>query len=80
MGEPGQGGQLVTFFGTSEGRDGNPAKLSEALSSAAGEAIKAGLVGGGKTAWFDITTLEVELANQHPKTLRVGVTPKEGRG
>lgn len=79
MGEPGQGSELVTFFGISDGVDGNPAKLSEALSSAAAEAIRAGLVGGGKTAWFDITTLEVELANQHPKTFRVGVTPKDGR-
>lgn len=79
MGEPGQGSQIVTFFGISEGVEGNPAKLSEALSSAAGEAIRAGLVGDGKTAWFDITTLEVELSNQHPKTFRVGVTPKEGR-
>ena len=79
MGDPGQGSELVTFFGISEGEDGNPAKLSEALSSAAAEAIRAGLVGGGKTAWFDITTLEVELANQHPKTFRVGVTPKDGR-
>jgi hypothetical protein len=79
MGEPGQGSQLVTFFGVSEGVHGNPAKLSEALSSAAGAAIDAGFVGNGKTAWFDITTMEVELANQHPKTFRVGVTPKDGR-
>ena len=80
MGEPGQGGEVATFFGVSHGEEGNPAKLSEALGSAAAEAIRAGLVGGGKTAWFDITTLEVELANQHPKTFRVGVTPKEGGG
>ena len=79
MGEPVPGGKVETFFGVSEGQHGNPAKLSEALSSAAGEAIKAGIVGGGQTAWFDITTLEVELSNQHPKTFRVGVTPKEGR-
>ena len=50
MGEPGQGSEIVTFFGVSEGVSGNPAKLSEALSSAADQAIRAGLVGGGKTA------------------------------
>lgn len=80
MGDPGQGGEVTTFFGVSMGEEDNPAKLSEALSSAAAEAIRAGLVGNGKTAWFDITTLEVELANQHPKTFRVGVTPQEGGG
>jgi hypothetical protein len=77
MGEPGQGGELRTFFGVSTGTKGNPAKLSEALSSAAAEAIRAGLVGGEQTAWFDITSLEVELANQHPKTFRVGVTQRD---
>jgi hypothetical protein len=77
MGEPGQGGELRTFFGISEGTHDDPAKLSEALRSAAAEAIRQGLVGGDKTAWFDITSLEVELANQHPKTFRVGVRLKE---
>lgn len=77
MGEPGQGGELRTFFGISTGTSANPAKLSEALSSAAEQAIDAGFVGGEKTAWFDITSLEVELANQHPKTFRVGVTLKD---
>lgn len=76
MGDPGQGGELRTFFGVSEGTHDNPAKLSEALSSAAAAAIEAGLVGGGKSAWFTITSLEVELANQHPKTFKVGVTQK----
>lgn len=74
MGEPGPGGEGRTFFGVSTGTERDPAKLSEALSSAAAAAIEAGLVGGEKTAWFDVTSIEVELANQHPKTLRVGVT------
>jgi hypothetical protein len=76
MGDPGQGGELQTFFGISEGTRGNPAKLSEALSSAAAAAIDAGLVSKDRSAWFTITSLEVELANQHPKTFRVGVTPR----
>ena len=77
MGEPGQGGERRTFFGVSNGTSESPAKLSEALSSAAQQAIEADLVGSGKTAWFDITSLEVELANQHPKTFKVGVTKKD---
>ena len=78
MGEPGQGGERRTFFGVSHGSDEDPAKLSEALRSAAAAAIDAGIVASDKTAWFDITSVEVELANQHPKTLRVGVTQKPG--
>ena len=77
MGEPGQGGERRTFFGVSTGTNEDPAKLSEALSSAAAAAIEAGLVGNGKTAWFDVVSLEVELANQHPKTFKVGVTSQD---
>ena len=80
MGDPGQGGERRTFFGVSNGTDEDPAKLSEALSSAAAAAIDAGLVGSDRTAWFDVTSIEVELANQHPKTLRVGVTQKDTPG
>ena len=50
------------------------AKLNEALASAAEQAIEAGLVGPGKNAWVRITFIDVELANQHPRTVRVGVS------
>jgi hypothetical protein len=80
MGEPGEGGERRTFFGVSTGTVKDPAKLSEALSSAAAAAIKAGLVSSDKSAWFDVTSFEVELANQHPKTFRVGVTQQDPPG
>jgi hypothetical protein len=70
---------VLTFFGESEAFGGEPAKISEAFASAAGKAIEAGLIEEGehgKTAWFQVTLLEVELGNQHPKTVRIGVTPK----
>jgi hypothetical protein len=67
------------FVGESEAFEGEPAKLSEAFASAAEQAIEAGIIGGEdehgnpRTAWFQITNLEVELGNQHPKTVRVTV-------
>jgi hypothetical protein len=71
---------VQTFFGESEAFEGNPAKLSEAFESAAGKLIEAKLIGPDApdptaTVWLQVTTLEVELGNQHPKTVRVGVTP-----
>jgi hypothetical protein len=80
MGDPGQGGERRTFFGVSHGTEEDPAKLSEALSSAAAAAIDAGLVASDRAAWFDVTSVEVELANQHARTLRVGVTQKDPSG
>ena len=75
MGRPTKGDKQVTFIGIAEGDDSDPAKLTDALRSAAAEAIAAGLVSADKSAWFRITSVEVELANQHPKTFRVEVTP-----
>ena len=78
MGEPDEGGQVKTYIGISRAANGVSAKLSEAFESAAGEAIRDGVIGEGsegQTAWFQVTMLEVELGNQHPKTLKVGVTP-----
>ncbi len=84
-GRVGDGEVVETFVGVSEAVDsrdeeGNGAldvaKLSEAFASAAQQAIDKHLVGPGKSAWFRIDFIEVELANQHPKTVRIGVTPK----
>lgn len=78
MGEQGTGREKRTFVGVSHAiQGGEPAKLSEAFASAAEQAIAAGVIGegpGGKTAWFEVTKLEVELGNQHPKTVSVTVT------
>jgi len=70
-------GQARSFVGiaTSE-RGGDPPTLNEALESAAGAAIEAGLIeaGSGQTAWFEISSIAVELGNQHPRTFSVVVT------
>lgn len=76
MGEQSEGGEKRTFFGVSKAVGDNPAELTEAFASAAGQAIAAGVIGEGpegRTAWFEVTRLEVELGNQHPKTVKVTV-------
>lgn len=77
MGKPTKGSERRTFVGESEGYSKeNPAKLSEALQSAADEAVAAGVVSQkGGPVWYDITGMQVEIANQHIKTYRVIVTP-----
>jgi hypothetical protein len=83
MGEPVRGETVQTFVGVSKAIDKrgesegtlDVAKLSEALQSAAEQAIDAGLVGPDQTLWVRLSFLDVELANQHPKTVRIGVTP-----
>ncbi len=68
MGRPIKGGEERTFIGVAVGDDSDPAKLTDALRSAAAEAIAAGLVSADQSVWFRITSIEVELANQHPRT------------
>jgi len=80
MGRVGDGGEVKTYIGISEADGGVGAKLSEALESAAGELIRDKLIGPDSpdpdgTVWLQVTLLEVELGNQHPRTLKVGVTP-----
>ena len=85
MGRIGPSRTVTTIVGTSEAVDTREeseegtldvAKLSEAFASAAQQAIDDDLVGPGKTAWFELSFIEVELANQHPRTVKVGLTPK----
>jgi hypothetical protein len=83
MGRVGDGQRVESFVGVSEAVDTrgetdgtlDVAKLSEALASAAQQAINAGIVGPGKTVWVRLDFIDIELANQHPKTVRIGVTP-----
>ena len=80
MGEPDTGDEVTTYIGISRAANGVSAKLSEAFESAAGAALRAHLIGEGptgQTKWFQVTMLEVELGNQHPKTVKVGVTLKD---
>ena len=68
--------RLVFVGEAGSSAEGEAPTLNEALESAAGKAIQAGLIGPERTAWFDIAFVEVELGNQHPRTYKVGVTPK----
>jgi hypothetical protein len=77
---PGEEHPRRVFVGIAEAEDGVPPTLNEALESAAGLAIDAELIDSVRTAWFEIAFIEVELGNQHPRTMKVGVTPiPEGR-
>lgn len=75
MGRASQGEERRTFVGISEATDEeNPATLAEALQSAAAKVVDAGVVTSGSPQWFTLTSLEVEIANQHVKTFKAGVT------
>lgn len=74
---PGEEEPRLTFVGVAGSEEGGDAPtLNQALESAAERAIAAGLIGDGRTAWFDLTFVEVELGNQHPRTFKAGVTYK----
>jgi hypothetical protein len=78
---PGEEEPRPTFVGIAGSEEGGePPTLNQALESAAGRAIDAGLIGPGRTAWFDISFIEVELGNQHPRTFKAGVTWKPPDG
>ncbi len=77
---PGERKPRLTFVGIAESVGEEPPTLNEALESAALKAIAAGVISKGKKAWFDISFVEVELGNQHPRTFKVGVTQKPPGG
>lgn len=83
MGTVKPGTKITTFVGLAESSSGDhegAPTLNQAFESAAGEAMRAGIIGGDATAWFDVTFIEVELGNQHPRAYKVGVTQKGGGG
>jgi hypothetical protein len=70
-----------TFVGVAKAEGEEPPTLNEALESAALKAMAyheefggEPLIGGERTAWFDVSFVRVELGNQHPRTFKVGVT------
>jgi hypothetical protein len=74
---PGEEEPRPTFVGVAGSEEGGePPTLNQALESAAERAIAAGLIKPGPqgTAWFELTFVEVELGNQHPRTFKAGVT------
>lgn len=73
---PGEEQPRRVFVGIAEHSDeGEPPTLNEALESAARKAIDEHLIeeGSNKTVWFDVAFIQVELGNQHPRTMKVGV-------
>ena len=74
MGRPSEGGEQRTFVGISEGTDEDPATLDEALLSAAAKIVGEGVVTSGEPRWFTVTSLEVEIGNQHVKTFKASVS------
>jgi hypothetical protein len=81
---PGQ--KIPTIVGEAEAAGGEAPTLNDALESAAAKAIELGIIRRAddpeseapETVWFDIRFVEVELGNQHPKAIKVGVTPQPG--
>ena len=85
MGKALPGSERRSFVGKSEADESGPATLDEALFSAAEEAVNKRfvrpLVEGeegpdGGPIWFDLAGIQVEIANQHIKTMRVIVTER----
>lgn len=73
--------EVTTIIGVAEADGRDAPTLNDALESAAGKAIELGIIkrageGEPQTAWFDITFVEVQLGNQHPKAIKIGVTPQ----
>lgn len=66
-----------SFVGIDEGGTPDaPATLERALEDAAGHAVRKGFVTKDDPVWFDVTGIQVELANQHIRTMRVTVTER----
>ncbi len=79
MGKPSLGHREKVYFGRSEGEPDDPATLDEALRSVAQQIVSHGVVAPDNPVWFEITSLKVEIANQHVKTYVVGAT-QQGAG
>ncbi len=75
------GNTRPTFVGIAKADGDQAPTLNEALESAALKAMAYHEEFGGdplidsvRRAWFDISFVQVELGNQHPRTFSVGVT------
>lgn len=79
MGRVGDGELRPIIVGVAEADGEVPPTLNEALESAALKAIEEGIITNQRPkVWFKIKFVEVELGNQHPRTMKVGVTPIGG--
>ena len=79
MGRVGDSELRPVIIGVAEADGEEPPTLNEALESAALRAIEEGFITNERPkVWFKIKFVEVELGNQHPRTMKVGVTPIGG--
>ncbi len=79
MSEEWDTGERRSFVGVSEGgTPDDPASLHVALLDAAKKAVVAKAVtGDGGPVWYEISRLQVQIANQHIRTFRATVTPSD---
>ena len=69
-------GERRSFVGISRGEPGADATLEAALQDAAEHTVRNEAVMAGKPVWYDLA-LQVEIGNQHIKTFRATLTPRE---
>ena len=71
-----EGGERRSFVGISSGgTPDDPASLHAALADAAEHAVRAGAVTKDAPVWYEISRLQVEMANQHVRTFSATITP-----
>ena len=71
-----EGGERRAFVGISPGgTPDDPASLHVALADAAERAVRAGAVTKDAPVWYEVSRLQVEMANQHVRTFVVHLTP-----
>jgi hypothetical protein len=72
-----RGRRVQGFLGIAGEDNGMNPTLENALLNAAEQAVRPGSVVAGKPLYFDIVHMEAEIANQHIRTYKVIVTPKD---
>jgi len=72
-----RGRRIQGFLGVAGEANGMNPTLENALLNAAEQAVHHGSVVAGKPLYFDIVHMEAEIANQHIRTYKVIVTPKD---
>lgn len=70
------GGERRAFVGVSRGRPDDDATLEAAIADAARHTVENGAVTREAPVWYDLT-LQVEIGNQHVKTFRATLTPRD---
>ena len=69
-------GERRAFVGISTGVESDDATLGAALKDAARHAVERGAVTKDGPVWYDLV-LQVEVGNQHIRTFRAALVPRE---